>query len=69
MANAGKGRGGNRVSNDEIDRMYREYDLNEAGQSWVHRQISKRRFTREEIEDTVREASERAKFRNSHPNR
>src|SRR5690606_34265847 len=63
MANAGKRRAGNRVPNEQVNRLYREYDLNEAGQSWVHRRISKRDYSLEEIEDVIREAAERSKFK------
>jgi hypothetical protein len=69
MANAGKGRGGNRVPNEQIQELYRKYGLNKQGESWVHRRISRRNMDIDEIEDAVREAADHSKFlKNPPPN-
>jgi RHS repeat-associated protein len=67
MANAGRGRGGNRVPNSEVNRLYREYDLNKEGQEWVHDQISGKNLDIEEIRGEMEHASSMPGFRNNPP--
>jgi hypothetical protein len=67
MADAGKGRGGNRGPNREVQRLYKKYDLNEAGQSHAHDQFSGQRMSIEEIEEIIKEAAQHPKFLKNPP--
>jgi RHS repeat-associated protein len=62
MANAGKGRGANQSPNNEVREIARRNNLNEAGRSELHRQISRRGMSREEIEEIAKTIGEQAKY-------
>jgi hypothetical protein len=61
-ADAGHGRGGNRVPNSEVQRLYKNWNLNEAGQDYVHEQIQDQGLKIDEIEDIKKEAANHEKF-------
>lgn len=63
MANAGRGRGGNRVPNADVRRLYKKYGVNEAGERHVHDQITGQGLGLDEIEDIVRQTATQNKFR------
>jgi RHS repeat-associated protein len=67
MANAGRGRGGNRVPNSDVNRLHRQHEINEEGQRHVHDQITGQDLKLDEIEDIVREAATHSKFRRTPP--
>jgi hypothetical protein len=67
FADAGKGRGGNRVPNREVKRLYKKWGLNKAGQDYVHDQISTEEMSLEDIEDVVKEAARHNKFLENPP--
>ena len=58
MANAGKGRGGNRGENAEADRIVKEYGLNREGRRALHDEITKRGMDVEEIEQKAGQLAE-----------
>jgi hypothetical protein len=62
MANAGKGRGANQSPNNEVREIARRNNLNEAGRSELHRQISRRGMSREEIEEIAKTIGEQTKY-------
>ena len=64
MANAGKGRGGNRVPNKEADRIAKEHNLNPAGQRQLHDAISKKGLKADEITDEAADIAKHSKWVN-----
>lgn len=67
MANAGKGRGGNRNPNADFDRIVKENDLNRAGRRYLHDEITKKDLELDEIEDLAKELSKIPKYMNNPP--
>jgi hypothetical protein len=64
MADAGRGRGDNRVPNSQVDRIARENNLNAPGQRQLHDRITGRGLTPEEIADEAADVATHKKWVN-----
>ena len=62
MADAGKGRAGNRVPNSVADRIAKENNLNPAGRRQLHDAISKKGLDADEIADEAAEIAKQKKW-------
>jgi hypothetical protein len=67
MARAGKGRGSNQNANDLVRRIAKDNDLNAEGRDALHRAISKKGYTEEEIRAIAEDLGEQAKYMNNPP--
>jgi hypothetical protein len=67
MANAGKGRAGNRNPNADANRAAKDAGLNKAGQRELHDQISGQDLTVEEIRAIANQLKEQAKYLRNPP--